>query len=495
MLRVLTAAQMREADRQTVELGFPEAVLMENAGHRVVEFVTARFAPLSEQRIVIFCGKGNNGGDGYVIARQLWTRYRPASLDVIAAGEQQITAPRKMLEATGCPVKNTVTPEMHSATLVIDAVLGTGLTGPARGDALNVIRQINSGFPLASVVAVDVPSGMNSDSGTSDGDVARADATVTFTGPKLCHVLAPNCNHTGELLVRRVGTPDSVLDDLASAFVPEASDIAPLFRPRNPDSNKGTYGHVLVVGGAEGKSGAAEMAGLAALKAGAGLVTVASSAKRPGTLELMTASLPSSAAELQSLMDKYSVIAIGPGLGISAQITEMVLGAIAHGRKPLVIDADGLNVIAGKSWKASGTVVITPHPGEMARLAGKSIPEVQADRLGIAREFADEHGCTVVLKGSRTVIAIPGGRTWINPTGSPSMSTGGTGDILTGLIAGLIAQHHSAADAPVVAAVWLHGRAGEIGARSSTEQSLIATDLLRYLPRAIRDCQNVSDDL
>lgn len=495
MLRVLTAAQMREADRQTVELGFPDAVLMENAGHRVVEFVAARFAPLSKERIVIFCGKGNNGGDGYVIARQLWTRYQPASLDVIAVGEQPIAVPRKMLEATGCAVKNTATPEMHAASLVIDAILGTGVTGVARGAALEAIRQINSGFPLAKVVAVDVPSGMNSDAGTSEGEVARADATITFTGPKLCHVLAPNCDRTGELLVRRIGTPDKVLDYLATAVVAEPSDIAPLFRPRNPDSNKGTYGHVLVVGGAKGKSGAAEMAGLAALKAGAGLVTVASSAKRLGTLELMTESLPSSAAELQSLIGKYSVVAIGPGLGISDQVTEMVLSAIGDGRKPLVIDADGLNAVAGKSWRASGTVVITPHPGEMARLTGKSIPEVQADRIGIARQFADEHNCTVVLKGSRTVIAMPGARTWINTTGSPSMSTGGTGDILTGLTAGLIAQHSRAADIAVVAAVWLHGRAGEIGAERLTEQCLIATDLLRFLPRAIRDCQNISDDL
>src|SRR3954447_21707918 len=178
---------MREADRRTFELGFPDAVLMENAGHRVVEFVTSGFAPLSKHRIVILCGKGNNGGDGYVIARQLWTRYRPASLDVIAVGEQPISGVRTMLEATGCPVKNTITPEMHSATLVIDAILGTGLTGPARGDASDAIRQINSGFPLARFIVVVVPSGMNSDAGISEGEVARADATITFTGPKLCH--------------------------------------------------------------------------------------------------------------------------------------------------------------------------------------------------------------------------------------------------------------------------------------------------------------------
>lgn len=494
-MKVLTAAEMREVDLRTMELGISGPILMENAGHRVVEYLVSEFGPLSSHRIVVLCGKGNNGGDGFVIARQIYTRFRTKSLRVVAAFPEDQTEPRKMLEASGCPVYDAISPEMRHASIVIDAVLGTGVIGTARGKALEYIRELNTGFPLARVVAVDVPSGMNTDSGNSEGEVARADATVTFTAPKLCHVLPPNCDRIGRWRVGRIGTSDSLLDHI-KLHLSGPNDFRHLLAPREPDSNKGTYGHVLVVGGSRGKSGAAEMTGLAALRAGAGLVTVASSAERLSTAELMTALLPKSWRELEEAAKRKNVIAIGPGLGTEPEMAALVRDAVANAPQPLVIDADGLNVLAEHRWFGDrGLRVLTPHPGEMSRLSGRTVAEVQQDRVQVAREFASRHGCAVVLKGHRTVVAFADGRTWINPTGSPSMATGGTGDILTGLVAGFLAQHDGAPEAAILAAIYLHGLAGELGALRLEEKVLIATDLLQYLPEAIRECQRIPDEL
>jgi NAD(P)H-hydrate epimerase len=397
-----------------------------------------------------------------------------------------------MFEACGGAVSAEITQDMRRATLVVDAVLGTGVSGAARGKPLEFIREINAGFPDADVVAVDVPSGMNTDSGASDGEVARADATITFTAPKICHVLPPNCDRIGEWRVGHIGSPAFLMQDVP-LHLAEPEDFRHLLEPRAPESNKGTYGHVLVVGGAAGKTGAAEMAGIAALRAGAGLVTVASTADRLATLELMTERLPTSWADLERVAVRQNVIALGPGLG--TEHGAMVRDAVKAASQAMVVDADGLNCLAGHSWKASGIRVLTPHPGEMSRLRGTPTAEVQANRLGVARQFALEHSCILVLKGHRSVIAMPDGRVWINPTGSPAMATGGTGDILTGILAGLIAQFPQDPEAAAIAGVYLHGLAGELGAVQLGEQALAATDLLAYLSEAISDCQNVSDEL
>ncbi|MBC7926645.1 MAG: NAD(P)H-hydrate dehydratase [Bryobacteraceae bacterium] len=497
-MKVTTASEMRDVDRRTIGLGIPGPILMENAGHRVTEFLQERFAPLSAHRIVILCGKGNNGGDGYVVARQLFTRFSPAALHVVAIGDDDDSEPRRMLTAAGCAVTNAITPEMRNATLVLDAVLGTGLAGPARGAALEAIHEVNTGFPLASVVAVDVPSGMHSDSGVSHGEIARADATITFTAPKLCHVLSPNCDRLGEFRATQIGSPSSLLDEVHISLS-EAADFGQLLGPRRSDSNKGSYGHVLVVGGEPGKSGAPQMSGIAALRSGAGLVTVASSELRLNTLELMTASLPTTFDALVALAEKRNVVAIGPGLGTSEQAVTLVRDAVVGIQQSLVLDADALNALAGHDWRASaqhGVRVLTPHPGEMARLASKTVAEIQDNRLEYTRSFAESHNCVLVLKGHRTLIAMPDGEVFVNPTGSPSMATGGTGDVLTGMIAGLLAQTpehpHAQPQLAVLAAVWLHGRCGELGAEILGEHSLIATDLLNFLPEAIRECQRAS---
>ena len=513
-MKVLTAAQMREVDRRTQELGIPGLILMENAAHRVVEFIEETFAPLASHRIVVLCGKGNNGGDGLAVARQLFTRVHPRALDVLLATDPaelrgDAAGNFRMLGACGCPVVREITPRMRNATLVIDALLGTGLNGPAAGRMLELIREINTGFPLAKVVAVDLPSGLASDHPQPLGESARADYTVTFTAPKVAQVLPPNCERVGSLRVAAIGSPPELYEQDAAVFLSlsEPRDFARLFTPRAAGANKGDFGHVLVVGGSRGKTGAAAMSGMAALRAGAGLVTVASAESALPVIasfapELMTEPLPENEAgaislraiesgRLAALVTGKAVVALGPGLGKHPETVGVVRRMVAELQVPLIVDADGLNALAGTPFQGK-TLILTPHPGEMARLTGHSVAEVQADRVGVARAFAQQRQATVVLKGQRTVTAFSDSTVFINSTGTPAMATGGTGDILTGLIAGLLAQFpHSRRDA-VSAAVWLHGRAGEIGAAELGEKSLVATDLLRFLPEAIHELTSLS---
>jgi NAD(P)H-hydrate epimerase len=476
----------------------------------VVEHLAARFAPLAGQRIVVVCGKGNNGGDGLVIARQLHTRVHPAALYVIllAAPEDlkgDAAANYRMLDVCGCPVLRGVPPAARNATLVIDAVLGTGISGPASGAMLDAIREINQGFPLAKVVAVDIPSGLPSDTGDPSGEFARADATVTFTAPKPAHVLAPNCDHMGELIVGQIGSPESLYDEVWLSVI-EPAMFRELLAPRPRGGHKGTFGHVLVVGGSRGKTGAPAMSGMAALRSGAGLVTVASAESAIAVIaghapELMTEALSETPkgsiainANLDGIAEGKTVIAMGPGLGRDPGIKELVQSAVSGFPQPMVLDADSLMPQAFDVAPPAGRIrVLTPHPGEMARLTGRSTAEVQKDRIGAARGYATEHGVTVVLKGQRTAIAFPDGRVWINPTGTPALGTGGTGDILTGMISGFLAQFLHRPDESVAAAVYLGGLAAEIGARELGEKSFTATDILKYLPRAMEACAGVPD--
>jgi ADP-dependent NAD(P)H-hydrate dehydratase / NAD(P)H-hydrate epimerase len=511
-MKVLSAAQMREVDRLTIELGIPGIVLMENSALRVVEFLLARFAPLAGRRVIVLCGKGNNGGDGLAIARQLYTRALTASLDVVLLADPaqlagDAAANYRMLQACGCPVEREILPRMRAATLVVDALLGTGLTGPARGAMLEAIGEINTGFPLADIVSVDIPSGLPSDSGEPLGESVRAAATVTFTAPKIGQVLGPHCERVGELHIAPIGSPARLYEDDPSIWLSliEPARFRHLFAPRPRGAHKGSFGHVLVVGGSKGKTGAAAMTGMATLRSGAGLVTVASAASAIPVIashaaELMTeplAETETGAISLRSfdygrfaaIAENKDVLALGPGMGTHPDTAALVRRLFAEAPQPAVIDADGLNALAGAGWSAgAGLRVLTPHPGEMGRLAGISTAAVQAERLEVAREFARARGVVLVLKGQRTLIAFPDGRVWVNPTGTPAMATGGTGDILTGFIAGLLAQHRDEPEAAITAAVYLHGRAGELGAAELGEGPLIATDLLRFLPAAIQAC-------
>jgi len=447
-VKVLTAAQMRQADRLTIERGTPSEVLMENAGARVAEAIVREFPRASRQRILVVCGKGNNGGDGRVVARLL--RDHVADLQLIDIDQPE--------------------PLRLPPDLVVDAILGTGLQGPARGAALEWIRKINSLRPPAKVVAVDIPSGLG-----GGGEFVYADVTVTFAAPKVEHFLAEgSAEAVGHLIVAEIGiAPDAIQSDLE---VSEPGDFASFAAPRKPESHKGNFGHVLIVGGAPGKAGAASMAGLAALRAGAGLVTVACSDSSRLVPELMSASLEN------FTLEKITVVAVGPGLGPNRPLLERLLRQVTV---PLIIDADGLNSIAGSDFRGRGAqTILTPHPGEMQRLLGAKF----TDRLATARDFAQARKVTLVLKGHRTLIAFPGGRVWINPTGSPSMAKGGTGDVLTGMTAGMVAQFPGEIERAVRAAVFLHGRCGQLAAEELTDKCVLATDLLHYLPRAFREC-------
>ncbi len=451
-MRVITNAQARAADLAMFERGTPVETLMERAGSCLFEFLERQFAPLRDQRVVIFCGTGNNGGDGQVLAQLL--ERRVAELQVVNVTDASVAYDR-------------------DATVVVDALLGTGYREPVEGRYAELIRAINEDFPKAKVVAVDLPSAMQ----------VRADYTMTFAAPKAEMLLSTRARNIGKLIVADIGIAPELLE--SGLELSEPHDFARLFAPRAVDAHKGIFGHVLAVGGSRGKAGAAAMMGLAALKAGAGLVTVASSSASRMVPELMT-------EELDDIdIANKTVLAIGPGLGMRRKLVARLW---TESKVPTVIDADGLNCLAKEDgtetdFRGHGVqTILTPHPGEMARLIGQPV----TDRINTARSFAMNHNVCVVLKGYRTLIAVPDGAkaaVWINPTGSPAMSKGGTGDVLTGLISGLVAQWPNEIGLAVRAAVWLHGRAGELAAEALTEQCVLATDLLAYLPRAIRECR------
>ena len=506
-MKITTAAEMREIDRVTTEkYGVPSLSLMENAGTGVAQFILERYP--DAKRITVVCGKGNNGGDGFVIARKLHDAGRVVEVILLARGDElkgDAAAMFQNLRAASVETSQQLTAEFSRAMarcdLIVDAILGTGFKPPVKGLYAEAIAAINqSGKP---VVAVDIPSGAESDSThpqSGDG-IARADAIVTFTAPRPAHVFGVLTR--GPVVVVSIGSPDEAIVSSLNLEVTTPRDFSRLLAPRPMDSNKGMYGHALIVGGSLGKSGAAAMAGMAALRAGAGLSTVAvPRSVLPSVAsfaaELMTEPLPETkgggidisaldrVVELASTMD---VVALGPGIGRQPETFELVHELVKRLKCPMVIDADGLNAFQGKTKLLDGSeraLVLTPHPGEMSRLTGLSIGAIQADRLNVARQFAEEHRLVLVLKGNNTIVALPDGQAWVNPTGNPGMATGGTGDILTGMTAGVIGQMPDDVARAAVAAVYLHGLAGDVAAEYMGEHSLTATDLLTALPEAFR---------
>jgi NAD(P)H-hydrate epimerase len=511
-MKIVSAVEMRTIDRVTSgRYGVPSLTLMENAGTAVAEFVLARYP--SAARMVVFCGKGNNGGDGLVAARILHERGKKVQVILLAdpsdlQGDAATMFAKLPVSAVavhfGQELNTDPVRSLLQGDLFVDAVLGTGFKPPVSGLYAEAIAVMNAS--RTPIVAVDIPSGADADAigpqnETQTGTIARADAIVTFTAPRPAHVFS--LLTAGPTLVADIGSPDEAIVSSLQLNVITARDIAEFVSPRPAESNKGNYGHVLVVGGSFGKSGAAAMSGMAALRAGAGLSTVATAKSALPTVagfhpELMTEPLPetdagtiSSAAfsQITDLAKGKTVLAIGPGISRNSETSELVRSLVIKAQTPIVLDADGLNAFENRAAELNGngrTLVITPHPGEMARLAGMSIPEVQKDRLGVARKFARDHDLIVVLKGHRTLVVQPDGEAWANTTGNPGMSTGGTGDILTGMVAAMIAQHPHAKDAfkAVCAAVHLHGLAGDVMREKVGEHSLVATDLLKGLPEA-----------
>ncbi|MGA2896575.1 MAG: NAD(P)H-hydrate dehydratase [Acidobacteriaceae bacterium] len=529
-MEILTSTEMGAADRRTAEqFGVPLAELMENAGTAVARFCLCRY-PAAE-RVLVLCGKGNNGGDGFVAARVL----AEAGVDVavlLLAREDEVKGeadhpskqtrrgPRAAALArlraqapsvaiwpvTGEAALAAASGAIASAELLIDAVVGTGFKPPLRGlpAALRELV-VNSAAP---VVAVDLPSGWDADSlEQAAQDAFRADAVVTFTAPKLAHVFGHLTRSAfGPVAVAQIGSPAEAIVSTGNLSWAGASK-AIARQPREVNANKGKYGHVLVVGGSYGTAGAPSMASLAALRAGAGLVTAAV----PKSIlelvagvapELMLAPLregPEGALSLENLAadglkallkaKKISVVALGPGLSTKAEAPEFVRSFVADCSLPMVIDADALNAFEGKAELLNGsgrTLVLTPHPGEMARLTGLTVAAVEADRIHLARSFATGHKLTLVLKGWRTLIAHPDGRVAVNTSGNPAMAKGGSGDILTGIIAAMLAQFPNDVARAVEAAVALHGLAADFAARAMDEHTVLATDTLAHLSDAFR---------
>jgi NAD(P)H-hydrate epimerase len=511
-MRILTAAQMRDADRYTIdEIGIPSLVLMENAGRQVVAAIEAAYETQLEGRVAVLCGRGNNGGDGFVVARTLLQRGIDTLVVVIGTIADVRGDARLNLDILGrlgvtvVEVADEQAWELHfseisKCSLIVDAIFGTGLRSPLNGMLETVVADVNaSDIP---VVAVDVPSGISADTPHLIGDCIDAAMTVTLAAPKLPLVLPPAEAYAGDVVIADIGIPHDVIDAVEGPHIelmtPE--QIRGIVGPRAADSHKGDFGRVTIVAGSRGKTGAAHLAGMAALRSGAGLVTVASAASCLPIIasmapEMMTEPLDESEPGIVAadavdrvLALQHDVLACGPGLGRTAAVGEFVRTVLGKATVPLVLDADALTVLADDAAALAGSeerdVIITPHPGEMARLVGRSVEEVQNDRIGTARDFATRHHLYVVLKGHRTVIATPEGRVYVNPTGNPGMATGGTGDVLTGMIAAWLAQLLDA-EAACRLSVFLHGVAGDMAEVSEGQVAMIATDMIALLGDAL----------
>jgi ADP-dependent NAD(P)H-hydrate dehydratase / NAD(P)H-hydrate epimerase len=524
LMKILTAAQMREVDRlTTAQYAVPGLLLMETAAARAIAAVENKFGLVEGKRALIICGRGNNGGDGAAIARLLLLKH--ASVDLLllgrlkdASGDARINfeiaraiSDTRNSRLRFIEIETAAALTEHASSeaydFFFDAILGTGLSRPASGLFEEAIRAINEASRDSHVIAIDIPSGLASDSAELIGPAVRARLTITFTAPKAANILPPASDCNGELIIAQIGSPVELIDSSGSFLnLIEASTVERWLRSsrRASDANKGDAGKALIVAGSRGKTGAACLVGEAAMRAGAGLVTVATPESSQPVIasrlivECMTEPLEetSSGSVAREAADRVlelaaarDVVAMGPGLGSSEEATrDFVRSVVSRLQQPVILDADALNALApwDESVRASSPfpLILTPHPGEMARLVSKPIADVVRNRVDIARAFAADHGVILVLKGSRTVIASPDGQVYINPTGNSGMATGGTGDVLTGIIAGLLAQKRDDPLAAVIAGVYLHGLAGDIAAASTGTRALIASDISAHLSDA-----------
>ena len=537
-MKALTAAEMREVDRLTTERqGIPSLQLMEEAGRHISNVVRLKLYGNANKRAAFLCGKGNNGGDGLVAARhlkedKLGVDFEPVVFLFGSPDELRGDAAENLsrwLKTSGrvIEVKDSVSldaawPKIASAYAVVDALLGTGLRGPATGIIAEAIARLNKFSRNATlarpafILAVDIPSGLPSDGQSAEGPVLFAHQSVTFTAPKIGQLLSNQAGCCGQLDVRQIGSPAVLVEEIGrgSARWAEPEEFASLPLIRAADSHKGTYGHVLLLAGSVGKSGAAILAGRAALHSGAGLATIATPEPvlpivAAGQPEYMTESLKatkSGALSVRSLVDGTfgeleegkSVLAIGPGLGTHRQTQEFIRTIVTQTGLPVVLDADGLNSFAGQAdrlrKRKTKFLAITPHPGEMARLLGVSTKDVQADRLKFARESALKWNAHVILKGFHTIIASPTGDLFINTTGNAGLAKGGSGDVLTGMLAALTAQFGTQDWHRVLTlGVYLHGIAAENSAQTPELSGVMAQDVVRNIPsaraRLIRELQ------
>ena len=511
-MRILNTEQMREADRRTIQdIGIASLVLMENAGRQVVAAIESLYPDLGERSVAIVCGKGNNGGDGFVVARTLQQRGVEVSVFVIGKVAEIKGDARVNLDILGrigqtvVEVADETAWELHgneitAHDLIIDAMFGTGLSAPLTGFYETVVADLNeAGVPI---VSIDMPSGMSADTSDLIGDAIDATVTVTLGAPKLPLMLPPAESKSGEVVIADIGIPADVFDQLEGPHIEllTREQMRSLIPARAVDAHKGDFGRVVVVAGSVGKAGAAVLCARGAMRAGAGLVTVASPRSCQPTIaahaaEYMTEGLDETpdgtvhfAAAAAVLGIDADVIVAGPGLGRGEGVTTFVRELLDKYDGPLVLDADALNAFADEPSLLVGRegrdLIITPHPGEMARLVGCSVEDLQADRIGIATDFAKRHKLYVVLKGYRTLVVTPDEKVFVNPTGCAGMATGGTGDVLAGMLAAWLAQLLDA-EAACRLAVYLHGSAGELADADHGEVSMTAGDLVDHIGDAI----------
>ena len=512
-MKVANCEQMREIDRTAIEeLGIPGIVLMENAALKVLEQIKDSESDITYKSIIIFCGKGNNGGDGFAVARHLFNM--GANVLVVLLGDKKeikgdALTNYSIIEKLGVKIVEVkddthleeIAASLYLCDLVIDAILGTGTKGRITGVTGDVIQLIN--FSGRHTISIDIPSGINGDTGEICGDSVSADRTVTFVLPKIGLFSYPAADYVGKLIVADISIPNRIIQaQNININIVEKEYIKDLLPVRRRDSNKGDYGSSFIVAGSEGMAGAAAMTALACLRTGSGLVTLGVPRTLSGILaakltEAMVLPLEDdengviSVNSIVTIVDKANradVVVVGPGLSGNESIISVTEAILSESYSPVVVDADGINALSTninvlKQCKCP--VILTPHPGEMSRLTGLTVQHIQANRIEIARSFAQEWNVYLVLKGARTITAFPDGSIYINSTGNPGMATGGTGDALAGMIASLVGQGISIGDA-AVAGVYLHGLSGDIAASSKGEYSLIATDLIEAIPSAIQ---------
>ena len=511
-MRILNSSQMRDAERRAIdEIGIPSITLMENAGRQVVAAIEAMFADVGELQVAVLCGRGNNGGDGFVVARTLLQRGVDVSTFLVGEVAEVRGDARINLDILGnlghtiVEINDPQAWELHfseirGCDMLVDALFGTGLKTPLAGLYETVVADLNA--TDLPVVAVDLPSGLSADTPEPMGPHIDATLTVTLGAPKLPLVLPPGEAHCGDVVIADIGIPEAAIAAVEGPYLELMTRdiIRPLVEPRPADSHKGDYGHVLIIAGGRGKTGAAYLSAMGALKSGAGLVTVATPASCQPIVammapEYMTDPLvegPEGAIAFEALEHvltrQVDVIAIGPGIGTSPGTVAFVRGLLDRAGVPLVLDADALNAFDLSPELLVGPegrdVIITPHPGELARLVGVTTADVQANRIEIAQGFAETHQLYVVLKGHRSLIATPEGRVFVNPTGNPGMATGGMGDLLTGMIAAWLGQLLDA-EAACKLAVYLHGLAGDLADAAEGEVALTPSDVLAQLGDAV----------
>ncbi len=509
-MKIATAQQIRNIDRRAIrEFGIPGTVLMENAASAVMAEMENYFDGLSHLKIGIVCGKGNNGGDGLALARRLSIRgvaVRVALLSSFSAvtGEAKINLAvlRRMdVDIVQNAAARSLADIFLWSDVLVDAVLGVGLSSPLKGVYAQAVNGMNDAGK--HIIAVDIPTGIDADTGAVMGTAVKADLTVTMALLKRGLVLYPGALHAGTVRIADIGIPAGAVEkeNIPLTLLDRGSAWGVLV-PRQRDAHKGDYGHLMVVGGSPGKAGAAAMAARGALRTGAGLVSVATPNAIVPIIQSQLAEamcIPSAesiegtlgigaADELLKSADAMSAVAIGPGLSTHFETVQVVRSLVQGLTVPTVVDADGLNALAGHTnvlKRAKAPVILTPHPGEMGRLLGMAASDIQKNRIGIASRFAREFNVTLVLKGAGTVVAVPDGRAFINSSGNPGMATGGTGDVLTGIIGGLLAQGLTSEQAACFG-VYLHGLAGDLAARERGEASLIAGDLIEKIPEAMK---------